>query len=728
MTVQEKLKLLKEGFTKEQVEEIRLGEEQFLDTSFYAKKEYLALQMKEIRLGMEHGLEIELYARPAFDWLQMGEIRLGLESEVDVKKYANHLIPHDTMREIRLGLESDVDLSKFVSYKAEIIKEIRLATLKGIDITPYAKKKFDAEQLEQIRLAMEHRVDIEPYIDEHYRGISLQEIRIGLERRVDVRNYANIVYNWRQMREIRLGLEHQVQVAEYTNPMYDWKQMQEIRIGLEEGLNVDYFKNLMYTAREMKRRRRYMFENMSDEFMGKDAPVVVNEAMYIIKLSNDKFSATLKMDEWDKSANFKGIIKLLRDHNIIYGIKEDMVKRVVTGEFVGEEVVIAEGKRPQKGKDGWYEFFFRTSFSKEPAELEDGSLDYTNIDWFEQVTKGQKLAVYHDAGEGEEGCTVTGQTVRTTRGKPLPVLRGKGIKIDEDNVTYLADVSGYVEYVERDRKLEVHNLLILPEVTPLQGRIVFDGDVNVKGNVAEGAYVEATGDIVIDGMVEAAVVKAEGDIVIRKGVNGAAKGTIISKKNISVNFLEYARVWSTGDIKANYFLNSTVNCGGKVTISGNQGSIIGGTTYAAKEIKVHTLGNDVMVKTQLRLGLDQEMIERQESIEKQIRNIIAELNSLNGVMQQLQETLKAEERNENDMYLKVENAILSKTENRKRLEEELDESKAKIEETLKARAIIDGEVFENVSIIINDKEWRCRNGAGPTTVQILNDELRVASR
>ena len=721
MTVQEKLRLLKEGFTKEQVEELRLGEEQYLDTSFYADKSYLALQMKEIRLGMEHGVEIELYSKPAFDWLQMGEIRLGLEHDIDAKKYANHLIPHDTMRELRLGLEEDIDLTKFVSYKAEIIREIRLATQKGIDITPYAKKKFDAEQLEQIRLAMEHCVDIEPYIDEHYRGISLQEIRIGLERRIDVKIYANIVYNWRQMRELRMGLEHQVQVLEYVNPMYDWKQMREIREGLEEGLNVDYFKNLMYTAREMRRRRRYMLEHMSDEFMGKDAPVVVNEAVYLIKLSNDKYSATLKMDEWDKSANFKGIIKLLRDHNIIFGIKEDMIKRIVAGEFVGEEVVVAEGRRPQKGKDGWYEFFFRTQFSREPAVLEDGSLDYTDIDWFEQVTKGQKLAVYHDAEDGIEGCTVTGQDVRTTRGKPLPVLRGKGIRIDEDNVTYLADVSGYVEYVERDRKLEVHNLLQLAEVTPLQGRIVFDGDVNVKGNVTEGAYIEATGDVVVDGMVEAAVVKADGDIVIRKGVNGAAKGTIISKKNISVNFLEYARVWSTGDLKANYLLNSTVNCGGKLTISGTQGSIIGGTTYAAKEIRVHTVGNDVMVKTFLRLGLDQEMLERQESIE-------TELNSLNGVMEQLSETLKDEERNSNEMYLKVENAIAVKKENQKKLEEERQENEDKIEETSKARAIIDGEVFENVSIMINDKEWRCRNGAGPTTVQILNDELRVSSR
>ena len=71
MTVQEKLRLLKDGYTKEQIEEIKLGEDAFLDTSYYAGKEFDALQMREIRLGMEQVLEVGIYANPRFDWLQM---------------------------------------------------------------------------------------------------------------------------------------------------------------------------------------------------------------------------------------------------------------------------------------------------------------------------------------------------------------------------------------------------------------------------------------------------------------------------------------------------------------------------------------------------------------------------------------------------------------------------------------------------------------------------------
>ncbi|MCR4654615.1 MAG: FapA family protein [Lachnospiraceae bacterium] len=723
MTVQEKLRLLKEGYNKEQITEIELGEKEFLDTSYYSSKEFMALQMKEIRLGMEQGLEVGIYAKPRFDWLQMEQLRIGLEKDINVRKFAFPNIPYDIMRELRLGMENDMDLSPYMRYKAEIVKEIRLAQKAGIDITAYAKAGYDEEQLEQIRLALEGNVPIDEYIDPAYRGISLKEIRLGLERHVNVGIYANICYNWRQMREIRLGLEHQVDVNEYLNPLYDWKQMGEIREGLEEGLNIDHYKNLMYTAREMKRKREYMLTHMSDEFVSRDdTPVVVNQDNFTITISSDKYSAMIKMLDRDDTSNFKGIIKLLRDKGIVFGIKEDIVKRLVARDFVGREVVIAEGKRPEKGKDGYYELFFNTSFSRAPKELEDGSLDYKNIEWFETVTEGQKLAVYHDPGEGTEGCTVTGVNVKAVRGKPLSVLRGKGFSIDKDGRTYIADVNGYVEL--KQNTLNVHNVLTVQEVTVHEGRIIFDGSVHVKGNVSDGSYIEATGDVIIDGMVEAAAIKADGDVLIKMGINGGGKGNITSKKNISVNFCEYAALRAAENVNANYLLNSNVYAGNMVKISGSEGSIIGGTTYATHQIIVNTLGNDVYVRTVLKLGLDDSMIKRRINIENQLKTLGTELTSLINLYDQLMNTLPAEERNQNEMFLKVENSIATKEENKKRLEEEKVKSIELIKETEKARADIAGRVYENVVVDINGKKW-ISNNTSDIVLQLVEDAIAV---
>ncbi|HAG69989.1 MAG TPA: hypothetical protein DCL38_08450 [Lachnospiraceae bacterium] len=708
MTVQEKLRLLKEGYTKEQITELQLGEEAFLDVSYYSGKEFNALQMKEIRLGMEMGLDVTLYAKPRFDWLQMEQIRLGLLKDLNVKRYAFANIPFDVMKELRLGMEEDIDLSAYAARKAPVLREIRLSHRSGVDIIPYVQAGYDEEQLEQIRLALEGNVPIEEYIKEEFRGISLREIRIGLERRVDVSKYADVSYNWRQMREIRLGLEHQVEVDEYLNPMYDWRQMYEIREGLEEGLNTGYYRNLMYTAREMKRRREYMLTHTRDEYMSRDeTPVVVNQDNFTITISADKFSATIRMHERDNSSNFKGVIKLLRERNVVYGIKEDVVKRVVAGDAIGRDVVVAEGRRPEKGKDGWYERFFQTSFSRKPKELEDGSLDYQNIEWFETVRKGQKLMEYHDAEDGTDGCTVTGIVIKAIKGKPLPVLRGKGFTVSEDGRTYFAESNGYVEL--KNGSLEVHTVLTVKEVTFTTGKIIFDGDVHVQGNVSDGGHIEATGDILIDGMVEGATIRADGDIVIKNGVNGDNKGSITSKKSISSSFFEYATVTAGGSVNTNYILSSRVYSGDMVKVSGGKGSIIGGVVYATYQIQAQSVGNEAFVRTILKLGLDDNMMKKQVNIEAQLKTVKTEISSLTNMYKQLSETLSAEEKSQNEMYLKIENSIYAKKESIKRLEEEKEKGLKLIKETEKARAVITGRVFENVVVDLNGKKWMSRN-------------------
>ena len=43
----------------------------------------------------------------------------------------------------------------------------------------------------------------------------------------------------------------------------------------------------------------------------------------------------------------------------------------------------------------------RTNIDTKPKEQEDGTVDFQNIDWFEMVQAGQKLAYYHEAHFGD---------------------------------------------------------------------------------------------------------------------------------------------------------------------------------------------------------------------------------------------------------------------------------------------------------------------------------------
>ncbi|MCR5733017.1 MAG: FapA family protein [Lachnospiraceae bacterium] len=695
--------LLKQGFSKEQVEEIAKGEEDFLDTSVYAKKEFHALQMKEIREGIEEGLDVEIYARPDFDWLQMNEIRLGLKNDVDVRKYAFPRVKHEIMRELRCGLEEGCNLSAYSGRPAGVLKEIRLANRSDVDIIPYVEQNYDAEQLHEIRLAYEHHVEIEDYILPEYRGISLREIRVGLERHVEVSEYADLKYEWRQMRELRLGLEHQIKIDHYRNPLYSWRQMRELRTGLELGLNVDYYSSFMYTANEMKKKREYMLANMSDEFKGDEAPVIINYDDFIITIEPDELSASIRMVLIPEEITKEAVIRMLRDKNIVYGIKDDIVTELTEGKHLNEPVVIAEGKSPVAGDDGYYEFFIKTELNREPKVLDDGSLDYQDIEWFEQVNKDQKLVYYHDATDGEEGCTITGRFIPPQKGKQLSVLSGEGFRIEGDRKTYVSNIDGIVEY--KNDRLMISNVLRLKEVSAPMGNVIFNGSIDVSGNVQAGSYISADGDVYVNGVVEGAVIEAKGNIIIKQGINASKKGSVKADGNLSARFIETANVRVGGDIEANYILNSNVHCKGKIKISGRKGSIIGGITYATKEITVQDIGNDVFTRTLVKVGLDDEMVKEHIRYTKLVKDIDKELEVLEKLYSQMGQLFTDEQRKSDDMFMKIEATIFNKKKEKKKFEEAQDRANNIIMNAGTAKVIVAGTAYENSVVEINGRKW-----------------------
>ena len=53
-------------FNESKKEEIRLGIENGIDVSIYAKPEFNEYQMFNIRYGLENNLDVSLYAKPEF--------------------------------------------------------------------------------------------------------------------------------------------------------------------------------------------------------------------------------------------------------------------------------------------------------------------------------------------------------------------------------------------------------------------------------------------------------------------------------------------------------------------------------------------------------------------------------------------------------------------------------------------------------------------------------------
>lgn len=703
MTAKEKEIFLKAGFTQEQIEEVDEGMKQGLKVAIYANKNYLPIQMRQIRLGLAEHLPVEKYASIEYDWFQMEEIRKGLKAGVDTDIYASPEIPYEKMCQLRKGLEEGVNLYSYIQLKATVLRELRKARGSGVNILKYINEGYDADQLREIRHGLENGVDMDQYLSKEYRAASIAEIREGLQNGVDVSLYTMIFYSWRQMREIRLGLENRVEVDKYNNKLYSWDQMREIRLGLEEGLDVESYRLLRYTAGEMRRKRLAMMEVIwreQEEFLQSQ----IRSEDFIFDFGPEDLEAYITIQAIGKVITRDKLIDILEQNDIKKGILEDAVDRIVSGMCDAEKVLIAKGQAPTTGEEGWYEFLFRTDMEKKPKIMSDGSADYRNIEWFETVKVGQKLAIYHNATVGEDGYSVKGEVIKGRKGAEKRILTGKGFWIDQDKKTYVAAVDGMISL--DDTEMNISNHLELDEVNMVTGNVQFNGSVHILGDVARGAVVKASGDVLIEGTVESATIESGGSIILKKGMNSADHGQIIAEKDVVSRFFESVKVTAKGNIEVHKCLNSQLYADGKVVSSG---TISGGIAQAAKGFEVKHVGNQVGLHTILRLKLDEKVREESKLVKGAIRDIAKELQMLVHSYEEYKEKFPPEARSQMDIFAKIEKAVFTKKkqlEQFQQMDEELDQL---LEKEREARIIIAGQAYEGTVVEMDGCRWEADN-------------------
>ncbi len=696
--------LLEAGFTKDQVDEIQLGRDDGVNVSLYANKDLLAIQMRQVRLGLLSGVMVSRYNDPSYDWFQMEEIRLGLENHIDVGKYADHSIPYMKMRQIRKGLEMGIDLSPQMALNADVLRQIRKALRVGIDISKYVSEGYNAGQLEEIRKGLEKGLAIDDYIQIEFRGSTIREICDGLENGVDVSVYADVEYSWRQMREIRLGLENQLDVGLYNNVFYDWRQMHEIRLGLLLGLDAATYARLSFTYKEMRNRREALEKaafNLTEE--GAVGSVVGDINISIVEFGMKAVMTCPKGNKYTRAA----IDDAMENANVVSGILTNNINRVVGTSSKGQEVIIAEGTPPVEGKDGYYEFFFDTNPSREPKELDDGFLDFVNVDWYETVEREQKLAVYHPATKGVDGMSVTGIKLPGRNGAELKVLTGKGFTKSVDGNEYFADFAGIIEYNEARGTINVSESLEVDEVSNVTGAIDFNGNVHVKRGVGVGSKIKAGGDVMVDGFVEACFIEAGGDVILKKGANGKGGPSLIKAEGeIKGRFFENIKLEADVGIQANYCLHCDIFTKGVLDLSSRKGLLLGGRSIVEEKVNVNNIGNKLSTPTVVVVGVSDRMREVGKGIQAEMKAVRGELKILENAQNQFREVYPPEELNELEIYLKIENAIYTKELQMNELKEKRQAYVDRIKELMAAKVNIRNHLYEGVKFDVNGKIWK----------------------
>lgn len=655
--------------------------------------EYKKAQKQEIKIGREQGLDISVYANPEFNWLQMEQIRTGLKDKIDASIYADPKYSYETMRQIRLGLYSSIDLM------------------------PYVKRGFIEEDLEEIRLAMINRLPLDQWIKDAMCAPQIREIRIGLCEELDISPYADSRYNWMQMQEIRLGLEKKLDVSVYANRLYSHAQMREIRLGMEAGLDVSAYKSLVFSATDMKEKRQAIINRKRSSGVSEEKPQheISKENENGKKSyfeSNRKKEFVISIEENGNKAyayipwvpgnmvTKEDIYEDLEKREIIYGIKHDAITDLIDKKRLNEKILIAEGIPAQRGEDGWFEFFVRLDLPRIPAPLPDGSVDYVNIEAFEMVDEGEKLAVYHRAQKGISGKNIYGETIHAENGTEKKPLRGVGFTIAEDGVTYVSKINGKFEYTAG--RITITNILVVREnVTAVTGKLEVDGSVYVVGNISSGGYVKASGDIIIEQNVETARLIAGGNIMIKQGSCSKNDCFIEAGGEVSGSFFEAVNITAGGNVKANYIMNSNINTMGKVVVSGSKGVLLGGVIRAVRGVDTYNLGNRLHIKTILDVGRNDLYDKRQLEYEREREKLLKELEVLEKQRDKIQALCSAGKEVPEEIQRKIFAAIEVEGQKLAELDGESSKLVNLTEQVMTEPVYVRGRAYEGSLITIN---------------------------
>lgn len=720
------------------------------------QKGFMDIQLHQIQLGLSEGLPVEFYAKPEFDWFQMEEIRKGLKAKLNVSCYAKPELPYEKMRQIRKGLQDGVDLMPYLDWNAGILKEYRLAYMKGIDLSDYIHQGYDAQQLGEIRKSLEQGIALEPYIDKEYRASSIAEIRKGLENGVDVSLYAKKMYSWRKMRELRLGLENQLDVSKYSGKFYDWEQMREIRLGLKAGVDIESYCSLRYSAKEMHKKRlelllkthvngnafvKQMEESVSNILSSEDAldvhsfpadadketmsekvrdtGLILDKEHLSLEFRAGNMEAYLTIEVPNGKVEREVLMDFLKEKNVTTGILENTIEKICNGEYGPSSILIAQGKIPLKGEDGWYEYFFRTDVQKKPKVLADGSADYKDIEWFEVVREGQTIAYYHEAKEGTDGYDVLGNVIKGRKGTEKRVLRGKGFRLEEDKKTYTALYGGMIHL--EDEELSVVNHLDLDEINMTTGNIFFDGSIHIRGNVSSGMTVKATGDIVIEGNVEVAMIETEGSVMLKKGMNSSGLGMVKAGKNVVSRFFESTKIVADGNIEVDKCLNSQLYAKGMITATR---ILAGGVASSESGFYLNNVGNHAGLKTVVKVQTNEAARNDYHNILFNIKDVNRQLEVLNRTYNDLLEKHTAEERSEMEIFQKVENAVFIKQKQLDKMKELEIKLRRIIDKEKLVSVVIGGNAYEGTVVEMGSNRWEAKNHYN-ITIKQQNNEISV---
>jgi uncharacterized protein (DUF342 family) len=464
--------------------------------------------------------------------------------------------------------------------------------------------------------------------------------------------------------------------------------------------------------------------------------LAANDSTLTIEITEGEMKADVTINApgpGGRDYSAENYINFLHSNKVMYGIKEAVVNELVDKPVYRKPVTLAEGDRPVDGQDAYMQYNFETNQGK-PRLREDhsGRVNFKELNIIQNVVENQLLAVKISAQDGKPGKNIRGQVLPAKDGKDIPLPAGKNVHKGDDGVTILADISGQVLMV--NGKINVEPVYTVEDGVNLKsGNIEFLGTVVINGDVEDGFFVKAAGNIEVNGTVEKAALVSEGDIIVTQGITGKGEGVVKAGHSVYARFIENATVQAGHMVVvSDGIINSQVDAAKQVLCQGKRAAIVGGRIRAGEEINAKALGNPVSgTETVLEVGLDPELktsllqlAEKKEKLHKQFEELQRSIQTMINAKRQ-RRTLPEDKEAVLAEFMSQRQALIATM---KKTEEALAKTQEALNSTnLRGRVSVSDKVYPGVCIVIRDIHDDVRTEYKAVTFMLEDGLIRVGA-
>jgi len=292
------------------------------------------------------------------------------------------------------------------------------------------------------------------------------------------------------------------------------------------------------------------------------------------------------------------VLEALKKAGVNFGVTLENLR----GELEpGKPILIARGIPPVNGKDSIVKMYEVTE--PKPRIIEDGSVNFYDLDLIHQVKAGDWLGERTHPTPGIPGKSVFGTEIKAADGQYLPLRYDRNsvemVREEGKDVLYSLK-TGAVHYV--GDTIAVYDVLeIKGDIDFNTGNIDFSGYVTIKGGIEDNFTVKAKKDIEIMGEYGIGAVdtieSTEGSIYIRGGIAGQNRAKIICKKNLYVKYLADVDVICGGSVYVGFYIRNSNIKAKQVIVDSPRGQIVGGLVEADIRVECADIGNRMETRT-----------------------------------------------------------------------------------------------------------------------------------